>query len=160
MESIAKWIPSNLATADMTAVAAQTEPTAEGWVPGLTQSPVVPRQPRPLRRLTANRLAAHAAALQEGLRLYQTMFERSALGQLIIDFPTLRIDVVNRAFRSMTGFHVDDLVGNDFAMVFPVGQNPASDIVDWLTDGEDEGYSAQRFLQRREGSRDRPIPVI
>jgi hypothetical protein len=36
------------------------------------------------QRLTASRVAAHAAALQEGLRLYQAMFERSALGQLIM----------------------------------------------------------------------------
>ena len=52
------------------------------------------------RRITAGRLAAHAAALQEGLRLYQTIFERSALGQLIVDFPTFRIDVVNKVLVS------------------------------------------------------------
>jgi diguanylate cyclase (GGDEF)-like protein/PAS domain S-box-containing protein len=104
------------------------------------------------RRLTAGRLAAHAAALQEGLRIYQTMFERSALGQLIVDFPTFRIDVVNKSVCSMTGFDVDELVGNDFAMVFPAGRSPAADIFDRLADGEADGYSAQRLLQRRDGT--------
>jgi diguanylate cyclase (GGDEF)-like protein/PAS domain S-box-containing protein len=104
------------------------------------------------RRLTAGRLAAHAAALQEGLRLYQTMFERSALGQLIVDFPTFRIDVVNKSVCSMTGFDVDELVGNDFAMVFPAGRSPAADIFDRLADGQADGYSAQRLLQRRDGT--------
>jgi diguanylate cyclase (GGDEF)-like protein/PAS domain S-box-containing protein len=105
-----------------------------------------------IRRITAGRLAAHAAALQEGLRLYQTMFERSALGQLIVDFPTFRIDVVNKSFCSMSGFSVDELVGNDFAMVFPAGRSPAADIFDRLADGEADGYSAQRLLQRRDGT--------
>jgi diguanylate cyclase (GGDEF)-like protein/PAS domain S-box-containing protein len=104
------------------------------------------------RRITASTVAAHAAALQAGLRLYQTMFERSALGQLIVDLPTFRIDVVNRSFCSMTGFTVEELVGSDFAMVFPYGTSPASDIVERLADGDAEGYSAQRFLQRRDGT--------
>ena len=104
------------------------------------------------RRISAGRLAAHAAALQEGLRLYQTIFERSALGQLIVDFPTFRIDVVNKSFCSMTGFSVDELVGSDLEMVFPIGQSPASDIFERLADGEADGYSAQRFLQRRDGT--------
>src|SRR6202049_3676519 len=104
------------------------------------------------RRITANTVAAHAAALQAGLRLYQTMFERSALGQLIVDLPTFRIDVVNRSLCSMIGFTVEELVGSDFAMVFPDGRSPASDIVARLTDGDADGYSAQRFLQRRDGT--------
>jgi diguanylate cyclase (GGDEF)-like protein/PAS domain S-box-containing protein len=105
-----------------------------------------------IRRITASTVAAHAAALQEGLRLYQTMFERSALGQLIVDLPTFRIDVVNRAFCSMIGFSVDELVGSDLAMLFPAGRSPTSDIIERLADGDADGYSAQRILQRRDGT--------
>src|SRR5476649_2716891 len=76
------------------------------------------------QRLTASRVAAHSAALQEGLRLYKAMFERSALGQLIVDFPTFRIDVVNRSFCAMTGFKVDELVGSDYSFVYPAGRSP------------------------------------
>lgn len=105
-----------------------------------------------IRRVTASRLAANAAALQEGLRLYQTMFERSALGHLIVSFPSFRIDVVNKSFCSMTGFSVDELVGQDVALLFPPGHSPAADIFERLADGRDDGYSAQRFLQRRDGT--------
>jgi diguanylate cyclase (GGDEF)-like protein/PAS domain S-box-containing protein len=106
----------------------------------------------PFRAMTATRLAAHAAALHEGLRLYQTMFERSALGQLIVDFPTFRIDVVNKSFCSMIGFSVDELVGSDIALIFPAGQSPAGDIFERVADRLADGYSAQRFLQRRDGT--------
>jgi hypothetical protein len=48
---------------------------------------------------TASRLAdAHETALQQGLRMYQTMFERGSLGQLLVDFPSFCISVVNKAF--------------------------------------------------------------
>jgi diguanylate cyclase (GGDEF)-like protein/PAS domain S-box-containing protein len=104
------------------------------------------------QRLTASRMAAHAAALQEGLRLYQAMFERSALGQLIIDFPTFRIDVVNKSFCAMTGFKVDELVGSDYSLVFPPGESPADDIIDRLADSTTDTYTAQRFLRRRDGT--------
>jgi diguanylate cyclase (GGDEF)-like protein/PAS domain S-box-containing protein len=106
----------------------------------------------PRQRLTASRVAAHAAALQEGLRLYQAMFERSALGQLIVDFPTFRIDVVNRSFCAMTGFKVDELVGSDYSFVYPAGQSPAADILQRLADGTADSYTAQRFLRRRDGT--------
>jgi diguanylate cyclase (GGDEF)-like protein/PAS domain S-box-containing protein len=105
-----------------------------------------------VRSTRGGTMASHAAALQEGLLLYQTMFERSSLGQLVVDFPSFRIDVVNKAFCSMTGFSVDELVGNDIARVYPTGQSPATDIVERLTDGEIDGYSAQRLLQRRDGT--------
>ncbi|MHB8533369.1 MAG: PAS domain S-box protein, partial [Solirubrobacteraceae bacterium] len=71
-----------------------------------------------MRRLTASTLGAHAAALQAGLRLYRTMFERSSLGQLVVDFPSFRIDVVNRAFFAMTGYSVGELLGNHVDMLF------------------------------------------
>ena len=106
----------------------------------------------PDRIVTATRLAAHAIALHEGVRLYQTMFERSSLGQLIIDFPSFRIDVVNKAFCSMIGFSVDELVGSDISMIFPSGKGPAGDIFERLSDGQIDGYAAQRFLQRRDGT--------
>ena len=106
----------------------------------------------PARIVTATRLAAHAIALHEGVRLYQTMFERSSLGQLIVDFPSFRIDVVNKAFCSMIGFSVDELVGSDISLVFPSGRSPAGDIFERLADGETDGYDVQRFLQRRDGT--------
>ena len=97
-------------------------------------------------------MAAHAAALQEGLRLYQAMFDRSALGQLIIDFPTFRIDVVNTSFCAMTGFKIDELVGSDYGLLFPAGQNPTDDILERLDDRTADSYTAQRFLRRRDGT--------
>ena len=106
----------------------------------------------PDRTVSASRLAAHAVALHEGVRLYQTMFERSALGQLIVDFPSFRIDVVNKAFCSMIGFSVDELVGSDISLVFPSGKSPAGDVFERLADGQADGYAVQRFLQRRDGT--------
>jgi len=105
-----------------------------------------------VRKLNANRLAAHAAALQEGKLLYATIFERSSVGQLVVDVPSFRIDVVNRAFCAMTGFGIDELVGRDIAVVFPPGQSPADDILERLSDGTTEGYVVHRFLQRRDGT--------
>jgi diguanylate cyclase (GGDEF)-like protein/PAS domain S-box-containing protein len=104
-------------------------------------------------RVTAGRLASYAAALQEGLRLYQTVFERSSLGQFIVDFPSFRIDVVNKAFSAMTGFSIDELVGSDIGLVFPPDESPANDVIERLAaDRAIEGYTVQRFLQRRDGT--------
>lgn len=105
-----------------------------------------------VRRLNPSRLAAHAAALQEAKHLYETIFERSVVGQLVIDVPSFRIDVVNKAFCAMVGFGIDELVGQDIAVIFPLGQSPANDILERLSDGASEGYVAQRFLQRRDGT--------
>jgi diguanylate cyclase (GGDEF)-like protein/PAS domain S-box-containing protein len=105
-----------------------------------------------VRRLNPSRLAAHAAALQEGKHLYESLFERSAVGQLVIDVPSFRIDVVNKAFCAMVGFGVDELVGEDIAVIFPLGQSPANDILERVSDAASEGYVAQRFLQRRDGT--------
>src|SRR6202035_606938 len=120
--------------------------------PAPSSEPVANTDAHPFRAMTATELAAHAAALHEGRRLYQTIFERSALGQLIVDFPTFRIDVVNKAFCSMIGFSVDELVGSDIALIFPAGQSPAGDIFERVADRLADGYSAQRFLQRRDGT--------
>ncbi len=119
--------------------APRPEPTAENTV-------------HPDRTVTAGRLAAHTVALHEGVLLYQTMFERSAVGQLIVDFPSFRIDVVNTAFCSMIGFSVDELVGSDISLVFPSGKSPAGDVFERLADGQADGYAVQRFLQRRDGT--------
>jgi diguanylate cyclase (GGDEF)-like protein/PAS domain S-box-containing protein len=105
-----------------------------------------------VRRLNPSRLAAHAAALHEAKHLYEMIFERSAVGQLVIDVPSFRIDVVNKAFCAMVGFGVDDLVGQDIAALFPFGQSPSNDILERLSDPASEGYVAQRFLQRRDGT--------
>ncbi len=121
------------------ASARRSEPTTEKVV-------------HPDRIVTATRLAAHAIALHEGVRLYQTMFERSSLGQLIVDFPSFRIDVVNRAFCAMIGFSVDELVGSDISLVFPSGKSPAGDVFERVADGQTDGYAVQRFLQRRDGT--------
>jgi diguanylate cyclase (GGDEF)-like protein/PAS domain S-box-containing protein len=117
-----------------------------------TRVTTVPAAVEVVGTMRGGTMSSHAAALQEGLRLYQTMFERSCLGQLIVDFPSFRIDVVNKAFCSMTGYSIDELVGNDLAHVYPTGQSPATDILERLADGETNGYAAQRFLQRRDGT--------
>ena len=101
--------------------------------------------------------AAHEAALQEGLRLYETMFERSSLGQLIVDFPSFRIDVVNPALCRMTGRSVDQLVGREVTIIFPVDQNPASATADHWDQRSADGYEVQRLLQRRDGTM---LPVV
>lgn len=101
---------------------------------------------------TSGAASAHQDALQKGLRLYQTMFERGSLGQLVVDFPSFRIDVVNSAFCTMTGYSAEELVGHDVAMVFPADKNPTADIVARMADGSTDGYSAKRLFQRRDGS--------
>ena len=103
-------------------------------------------------RITPGRWMAHAAVLQEGLRLYQTVFERSALGQLIVDYPSFRIDVVNRALCAVTGYRVDELVGSDVAILFPPLQSPARDTLARLADGQTDSYAAHRYLQHRDGT--------
>src|SRR5450756_1053460 len=65
---------------------------------------------------TSGAASAHQDALQKGLRLYQTMFERGSFGQVVVDFPSFRIDVVNSAFCTMTGYSAEELVGHDVAM--------------------------------------------
>ncbi len=98
------------------------------------------------------RICGYAGALREGLRLYQTMFERSAVGQLVVDYPSFRIDVVNKSFCSMTGYSVNELVGNDVSLVFPKNQSPASEILERLAESNDESYEVQRRLRRRDGT--------
>ena len=98
------------------------------------------------------RLGAHEAALREGLRLFETLFEQSSIGQLIIDFPSLRIDVVNRALCATTGYSVGELVGSDIGLLFPPRQSPASDIINCIEDGSAGQHSSRRLLRRRDGT--------
>jgi hypothetical protein len=57
---------------------------------------------------TASRRAvAREGALKACVRRYQATFERGALGQLTVDFPSFRIDAANKAFCTLTGFSDD-----------------------------------------------------
>ena len=92
----------------------------------------------------------HEAAPKKGV--YETMFECGSLPQLVVAFPSFRIDAVNKSCCTMIGFSAEELVGNHASLVFPLDQNPGADIVERLADGAIDGYSATRFLQRRDGS--------
>jgi diguanylate cyclase (GGDEF)-like protein/PAS domain S-box-containing protein len=92
------------------------------------------------------------AVLEPGLHEFRTMFERGSLGQLVVDLPSLRIRLANKAFRTMTDFASDELVGTDYALMFPANQNPPNDIVARLTDGAASVYSAERLMRRRDGT--------
>jgi diguanylate cyclase (GGDEF)-like protein/PAS domain S-box-containing protein len=96
--------------------------------------------------------AAHTAGLQEGLRMYRSMFERGSLGQLIVDFSDFHIRVVNQALCLMTGYSVDELVGAPVAKIFPADRNPTLDAVARLAQGSVDGYSAERALQHKNGT--------
>jgi len=107
---------------------------------------------------TASRRAvAREDALEACVRRYQATFERGALGQLTVDFPSFRIDAANKAFCTLTGFSDDELVGKGMALIFPADQNPTANIVERLADGTTHGYSAERSLQRRDGT---ILPVL
>jgi diguanylate cyclase (GGDEF)-like protein/PAS domain S-box-containing protein len=95
-------------------------------------------------------------ALRRGLQLYQTVFERSSLGQLVVDIPTFHIQVANQAFCTMTGFADDDLVGKELAVLFSADRTAANDMVERLAGSAMDGYSAERVLRRQDGS-DLPI---
>lgn len=86
------------------------------------------------------------------LRLYKTMFERGSLGQLIVEFASLRISVVNAAFCLMSGFSSDELVGQGVGMIFPIDEDPSENTVARLADSTTDGYFVERTLQRRDGS--------
>ncbi|MHB8490281.1 MAG: PAS domain-containing protein [Candidatus Dormibacteria bacterium] len=86
------------------------------------------------------------------LRLYKTMFERGSLGQLIVDYASMRVSVVNDAFCSMSGFSADGLVGSAVGAIFPVGQDPSENTVARLAESTTDGYFVERTLQRRDGS--------
>ncbi len=101
--------------------------------------------------------SARDPRLAERLHLFRTMFERGSVGQLIVDFPSFRIDVVNAALCTMTGFSAADLVGKDIGVFFPAGQSPAADSRERLADRTADGYAVDRILQRRDGT---PLPVL
>jgi diguanylate cyclase (GGDEF)-like protein/PAS domain S-box-containing protein len=106
------------------------------------------RRRRDRRRLDA----AHQAGLQEGLRMYRSMFDRGSLGQLIVDFSEFNIHRVNQALCAMTGFSAEELVGAPVAKIFPPDRNPTSDAVARLADGSVDGFSVERVLQHKNGT--------
>jgi diguanylate cyclase (GGDEF)-like protein/PAS domain S-box-containing protein len=106
------------------------------------------RRGRERRRLDA----AHQAGLQEGLRMYRSMFDRGSLGQLIVDFKEFNIHRVNQVLCEMTGFSAEELVGAPVAKIFPVDRNPTLDAVARLADGSVDGYSVERVLQHKSGA--------
>ena len=109
-------------------------------------------QPRTRARRARGLDAAHEAGLQEGLRMYKSMFERGSLGQLIVDFSDFRIQMANKALCTLTGFSSDELVGAPVAKIFPMDQDPTSDAIARLADGSVDGYSAERVLQHKNGT--------
>jgi diguanylate cyclase (GGDEF)-like protein/PAS domain S-box-containing protein len=114
-------------------------------------------QPRRRLRLTRRMDAAHEAGLQEGLRMYRSMFDRGSLGQLVVDFSEFRIRMANKALCTLTGFSSEELVGAPVAMIFPADRNPTSDATARLADGTVDGYSAERVLQHKDG---RVFPIL
>jgi diguanylate cyclase (GGDEF)-like protein/PAS domain S-box-containing protein len=95
--------------------------------------------------------------LQKTLRIYQTMFERGALGQLIVQLPSFRIGVVNAAFCAMTGFQAAEQIGVSLSRIFPAGENPIAEITARFADGVTNGYTAERGIQCRDGT---VLPVL
>jgi diguanylate cyclase (GGDEF)-like protein/PAS domain S-box-containing protein len=85
------------------------------------------------------------------------MFERSSLGKLIVEFPSFRVERVNKAFCSMTGYSAVELVGDSLPMIFPPAMNTADNPVERLANGTADGYTAERVLQRHHGT---IIPVL
>jgi len=96
--------------------------------------------------------AVREATLRRGLHLYETLFERCSLGQLVVDIPSFRIQVANQAFGTMTGFTSHELVGKDLSALFSADQTAANEMVERLADSAMDGYSAERLLMRRDGS--------
>jgi diguanylate cyclase (GGDEF)-like protein/PAS domain S-box-containing protein len=80
------------------------------------------------------------------------MFERGSLGQLIVDYASLRISVVNDAFCAMAGFSASEVTGKPVGMIFPTDQDPSENTVARLAAVTVDGYFVERTLQRRDGS--------
>ena len=106
-----------------------------------------------VRRLNPSRLAAHAAALHEAkapLRDDLRAQRRRSTRHRCSVVPNRRRQ--QRPSARWWDSAIDELVGQDIAALFPLGQSPANDILERLTDRASEGYVAQRFLQRRDGT--------
>ena len=84
--------------------------------------------------------------------MYRSMFERGALGQLIVDLSTFQISRVNQALCAMTGFSAEELVGSPVAKIFPADGNPSQDALARLAEGGVDGYSVERELQHKGGT--------
>src|ERR1700733_2756597 len=126
---------------------------------GASGGEVIVTSAQPARRRRERRRldAAHQAGLQEGLRMYRSMFDRGSLGQLIVDFREFNIHRVNQALCEMTGFGADELLGAPVAKIFPPDRNPTLDAVARLADGSVDGYSVERVLQHKNGT---IVPIL
>jgi diguanylate cyclase (GGDEF)-like protein/PAS domain S-box-containing protein len=125
-----------------------------GCVKGNPRRSKAPARPPPGRGSISS---GDATVSSDAQHLFRLTFERGALGQLIVDYRTFRINVVNAAFCAMTGFSVDELVGQGIAMIFPADHDPSANTVERLADGTSDGYLVERTLQRRDGS---TLPVM
>jgi diguanylate cyclase (GGDEF)-like protein/PAS domain S-box-containing protein len=117
------------------------------------------RSRAPGDRLRAGASVSPAADIDadESLRFFQLTFERSALGQLIVDYPSFHIRAVNTALCEMSGFSADELVGSGVALLFPADESPAANTVERLADSAADGYFVDRTVQRRDGT---TVPVV
>ncbi|HWF57420.1 MAG TPA: EAL domain-containing protein, partial [Candidatus Dormibacteraeota bacterium] len=102
-------------------------------------------------------LSARKSDLLDELRRYQTMFERGALGQLTVDYPSFDIGAGNRAMCAMTGYSAAELAGMNVAVIIPGDHNSGAETTDQLVAGTVDGYSVERSLRRRDGTM---IPVL
>jgi len=105
---------------------------------------------RPLQGAAA--VNASESDVMSNLRLYKCMFERGPLGQLIVDYASLRISVVNAALCTMIGYSPDELVGREVGFIFPIDQDPSENTIARLAETTTDGYFVGRTLQRRDGS--------
>ena len=104
-------------------------------------------------RIAAGRLSfVREDHLRESLNLFQTMFERGTIGQLIVDLPAFRIGVVNAAFCTMTRYSVEQLVGAHLRLIFPAEQRTIDDIAERVADPTTDAYVAERLLRRCDGT--------
>ncbi|MDQ2959848.1 MAG: EAL domain-containing protein [Candidatus Dormibacteraeota bacterium] len=108
--------------------------------------------------ITARKLgAAQEAILRAGLLHYQTVFQRGAVAQLVIDFRSYRILLVNTAFCTLMGCDEADLVGSDGRLIYPADQDPSPDAHRRLATSGTTTYSVARTLQRLDGT---TLPVL
>jgi diguanylate cyclase (GGDEF)-like protein/PAS domain S-box-containing protein len=87
----------------------------------------------------------------EDLRRYQRMFERGSIGQLTMDIPGMRIDAVNQAFCTMTGYTREELLGGDYDRLFRHGGPWDPLPTARLLRGEIDSYAIEREMPHKDG---------